>query len=200
LFEVSEILNMIKYILVIILFLNSGCAAFYGVKEIDYSKYDIQVNEFINQYSNIDLFNCRLDSNFYFKIRQLNYSRQVIKDLNQPLQVFYFYGDSLISYHVNCNAGGFPNLRWNKNGDFNFFPPINQKDVLDFTKEDRLNIANNIKCQSASVMKNGKDVTYRIYVFYTLTIKRQSKLLINQVLSNLKMCNEDYELYLINID
>ncbi len=50
--------------------------------------------------------------------------------LNQPAQYMLFDSSKkLISHTVNCNAGGFPNLKWNRGGNFDVFPPRSLKKV-----------------------------------------------------------------------
>lgn len=45
----------------------------------------------------------------------------------QPLQALYYDSTGkLVSYHVNCSVGGFPNLKWNKFGAFDEFPARSQ--------------------------------------------------------------------------
>lgn len=45
------------------------------------------------------------------------------KDLYQPLQVrAYNKNRQLTSFLVNCHAGGFPNLKWNRNGEWDTVP------------------------------------------------------------------------------
>ena len=42
----------------------------------------------------------------------------------QPVQILYFMGDTLVSYHVNCYAkGGMASLDWNTDNRFGQFPP-----------------------------------------------------------------------------
>lgn len=51
----------------------------------------------------------------------------VVKDHYQPLQASYYdKAGQLRVFHVNCYAGGFPNLNWQYQGRFNQFPPSPQ--------------------------------------------------------------------------
>lgn len=44
--------------------------------------------------------------------------------LGQPLQYLLFdRNGKLVSWHINCITGGWPNLKWNRNGNFDIFPP-----------------------------------------------------------------------------
>jgi hypothetical protein len=73
-----------------------------------------------------------LDSNYVEFIKKQDtskYSLQMNNNL-QPLQALYFdENEELISYHVNCYAGGFPNLEWNRNQVMDVFPPLQQAPV-----------------------------------------------------------------------
>ena len=43
----------------------------------------------------------------------------------QPMQALYFDpSGKLVSYHVNCDFGGFPDLKFNAGGNFNVFVPV----------------------------------------------------------------------------
>ena len=73
---------------------------------------------------------CYLMDSFYTKLDttdSLRWERQA-KLLNnhlQMLQAMYFdRAGRLVSFHLNCYAEGFPNLKWNKYGAFNSFPPF----------------------------------------------------------------------------
>jgi hypothetical protein len=49
------------------------------------------------------------------------------KNHYQPLQALYYDKQGqLVSFHINCNAGGFPNLQWNRDGILNTFLPKSQ--------------------------------------------------------------------------
>jgi hypothetical protein len=53
-----------------------------------------------------------------------------IKNHSQPLQaLFYHSNQQLQSFHINCFAGGFPDLKWNRAGNFDVFPPKQQAPV-----------------------------------------------------------------------
>ena len=72
---------------------------------------------------------CYLMDSFYTKLDTTDSLRweRLAKHLNnhlQMLQAMYFdRAGRLVSYHLNCYAEGFPNLKWNKYGAFNSFPP-----------------------------------------------------------------------------
>ncbi len=56
----------------------------------------------------------------------------MISKYQQPLQAMYFDEEGkLVSFHNNCYAGGFPLLRWNKDGQFDKFIPTTTIPVTD---------------------------------------------------------------------
>ena len=104
---------------------------------------------------------------------------QLIKPHLQPLQVLFFdKKGNLVAFHNNCYAGGFPNLRWNRYQSFDSVPAktvILPDTLLKFstligflTTTD----ANNPDIQGFD------NYDYRIAVFWTTFMGRQSKRLI----------------------
>jgi hypothetical protein len=56
--------------------------------------------------------------------------KEQIKNHYQPLQALYYNANGELSrFYVNCYAGGFPQLKWNRNGILNTFPPQHQAPV-----------------------------------------------------------------------
>ena len=64
--------------------------------------------------------------NFIFSLDSVRYQKESHNHF-QPLQALYYdQTGHLISFHINCNAGGFPNLKWNRFGAFDEFIPKQQ--------------------------------------------------------------------------
>lgn len=193
---------MPKHFIATILFITTfvSCKSIVGIKDIDYNTLDNDINVFTSAYSDPNVFYGKINGNFKDKINESAFSPQVKKNLLQPMQCFYFTYDSLISYHVNCNAGGIPNLKWNRNNNFNFFPPKNQKDTLLWGSTEKELLLNNIEF---STLVN-QDVFYKrdytIIVFYSLIFDKQSKRLIQYVRDNVTLTNQSYALILVNVD
>ena len=56
--------------------------------------------------------------------------KQEIKNHYQPLQALYYDNSGeLKSFQVNCYAGGFPNLKWDRNEIMTTFPPKQQAPI-----------------------------------------------------------------------
>lgn len=55
---------------------------------------------------------------------------RVLNDHLQPLQAIYYSAKNSFqfpdSWQINCYAGGFPNLNWNRDGRMEQFPPAQQ--------------------------------------------------------------------------
>ena len=61
------------------------------------------------------------------------------RDHTQLLQILYFnQNGDLISFFTNCYAGGFPNLRWNRNNLLNTFVPKSRAPIDTLVNFDRL--------------------------------------------------------------
>ena len=63
---------------------------------------------------------------FLFSLDTTTYQTE-IKNHYQPLQALYYSkkGD-LLSFQINCYAGGFPNLNWERDSIMQSFPPLEQ--------------------------------------------------------------------------
>lgn len=117
----------------------------------------------------------------------------------QPLQALYFDSTGkLISYHVNCSVGGFPNLKWNKFGVFNQFPPVNRTQldtILTFNKHFEYLIP---------LTKNANNIgnyDYLVIVHWNRFMGRQSKNLIRQVQENAHLTPErKIKIFYVNSD
>lgn len=85
------------------------------------SKYKIPENDaYVLDSSYID---------FIFLLDSTKYAKE-IQNHFQPLQALYYdQTGQLKSYHINCNAGGFPNLKWNRFGNFDAFIPKQQTPI-----------------------------------------------------------------------
>ena len=67
-----------------------------------------------------------LDASYrdYILTNDTSLHRQAMKNHLQPLQAIYYSPEGkMLSFQVNCYAGGYPNLKWERNGNMNTFPP-----------------------------------------------------------------------------
>lgn len=106
------------------------------------------------------------------------------KALSQPLQYMLFDSTGkLIVHTINCYAGGFPNLQWNRDGAFEQFPP---RPLVPF--ED-----NGIYFQQIQPHVSALDTStssakydYTCIVFWDRFMGRQSNRLIKYALKNIE--------------
>ncbi|MFM2155791.1 MAG: hypothetical protein RL516_540 [Bacteroidota bacterium] len=110
------------------------------------------------------------------------YSSEINNHL-QPLQALYFdENEKLISYHVNCYAGGFPNLEWNRNQVMDVFPPLQQAPV-----DSLVSLALIRDCIHSVVGDNVVDSTRynnTVIVFWSRFMGRQTERFIQTVQQN----------------
>jgi hypothetical protein len=170
-----------------------GCKALYGIKP------QTTLNE-----AEIKAFNESLScNNCIFLTADTSYTTVIRKILKtdsaqqyyhlQPLQALYFDSlNNLISFHVNCNAGGFPNLNWNRNNVFDIFPPATQTGITNGFTFDVL--------KDALKINNSPKNNLKVVVFWALLLEKQSKRLIKIVRDNLQTNNKNAQLILVNTD
>jgi hypothetical protein len=181
-----------------------GCSAIiqglYGIhdlKPLDDSK----ILRYSKKYGIPNEGNFKLDTAYLSLLNsfgQKKYFRE-IKNHYQPLQALYYDSSGyLISFQINCNAGGFPNLKWNRNGNFESFPPKLQ------TRPDSLIDLNTYLkylmpiSQASNSFK--KDSRYTILIHWNRFMGRQSKRLIRIVKRNSKMADKKLNIIFINND
>jgi hypothetical protein len=107
----------------------------------------------------------------------------------QPLQVLYFNDTGqLESFHINCYAGGFPNLNWERNEIMSNFPPA-QQTPLDsvLTLEQQLKFLRKLPLTKDSDMNQ---YDYIVVVYWNRFMGRQSKRLIHVVQNNSKLTKD----------
>ncbi len=141
----------------------------------------------------------RIDSKSYWsfleKVDTTNH--QQVKNHSQPLQALYFDANGqLFRYYVNCYAGGFPNLKWNRTGGLNQFPPLPQ------APEDSLLTINQlaafIRPTAQAQDFNHSDTT--IVVFWNRMMGRQSKRFIKLINKNAQLSKTTIQLLFVNTD
>lgn len=169
---------------------TSFLTALYGTKKIKtvdertiarYSKkYNIPIAE-----------NYELDIAYFsylFSLDTTTYQYQ-IKNHYQPLQALYYDNlGYLRSFHVNCYAGGFPNLKWDRNEIMTTFPPKQQAPI-----DSIVSLETQIK-HIKPIMETPKlsidGYEYIVIVYWNRFMGRQSKRLIHFVQENSKIQKE----------
>lgn len=129
-----------------------------------------------------------LDTGIYKnELRQMQ-STELRNNHSQPLQAIYFISTAYpVSYHINCYAGGFPNLKWNRNDKMNVFPPHQQAPVDSvLTLNDILKCIRPLNAQTKLPSKEGPIIV----VFWTQFIYRQTKRFLKVIQANAALSNQ----------
>jgi len=112
-----------------------------------------------------------------------------IKNHYQPLQALYYDNSGhLKSFQVNCYAGGFPNLKWDRNEIMTTFPPKEQAPV-----DSIVSVETQLKyliplSQTSKLSVDNYD--WIVIVYWNRFMGRQSKRLIHFVQDNSKLEKE----------
>ena len=109
--------------------------------------------------------------------------KQEIKNHYQPLQALYYDNSGeLKSFQVNCYAGGFPNLKWDRNEIMTTFPPKQQAPIDSIVPlETHLKY---LKPLSQTEKIRPVNYDYIVIVHWNRFMGRQSKRLIRFVQDN----------------
>lgn len=176
------------YLIVLILCCISltSCSAIilgmYGIKN-PHSLDEKEVARYSQKYKIPLADNYELDtsfSSFITSFDKIRYKAE-IKNHYQPLQALYFERSGQVqSFHVNCHAGGFPNLKWRElNGAF---PPAQQTPVDSLLLFDRqLACLRNL---SSSQKIAFEEYDYVVVIYWSCWMGRQSKRFIRSVQQN----------------
>ena len=139
-----------------------------------------------------------LDKDYKRQLLSLTNDTGLIKNHLQPLQASYYNKEGkLISFHINCNAPGFPNLNWNNKKVMEVFPPESQAPV-----DTLLNLQTHLKLlesNSNKQIETEKDFDYFIIVNWAGFLERQSIRLINAVNKNIKLNYENKKIRIIYV-
>lgn len=107
-----------------------GCGKLMGLKKLK-PQTEEAISQLAKRYQ-IPPADCYvLDSSYHRLISEVYAGMPTAaKDNLQPLQVIYYSKENSfqypVSWHINCYAGGFPNLKWNRDGRMEQFPPEQQ--------------------------------------------------------------------------
>ncbi|KAA9340313.1 hypothetical protein [Adhaeribacter soli] len=197
---------MFRLVPVLIILFCSSCSflagSIYGIK----SPKKLNQTEIASQAKkyNIPLENSfELDTAYFFEhLKSFDQKRyfQQINNHSQALQSLFFDKDGRLQvFYINCYAGGFPNLAWNKEGQFNSFPPKPQApldSLLDLQTLSRYLIP-----LPTTKPQNKISADYTIVVFWNRMMNRQTKHLIQLVQENAgKAKDQHVQLLYVNTD
>ena len=185
-------------------FICSGCnytlTKIYGIKQIKLLnekaivksawKYNIPLS---------DLYT--VDTTFlrYLQTRDTSKNKYLSKNHLQPLQALYYTRNGIfVSYQINCYAGGFPNLDWNRNSTFEVFPPKQQCPVDSLISlQAQLKL---IKPLSQTLAINAGKFDTIVMVYWSSFMGRQSRRFIRIIQKNVKLTSDKVKVLYINTD
>lgn len=166
---------------------TSVLTGLYGVKEIKL------VNEKIIA-KNAKKFNIQTVDNFELDAAYLTYLVSLdtskyklqIKNHLQPLQALYYDNTGCLkSFQVNCYAGGFPNLKWERDDIMTTFPPKQQAPIDSLVSlQTQLKFLKPLSNSSKFSIEN---YDYIVIVFWNRFMGRQSKRFVRFVQENTKL-------------
>jgi thiol-disulfide isomerase/thioredoxin len=143
-----------------------------------------------------------LDTNYiwYFKTVDTTRLKENIKNHLQPMQALYYKNTGYLqSFHVNCWASGFPNLRWDRDSILATFPPLEQAPIDSILPLDSL--LKYMKPLSQTQKFAVSDYDYIVVIFWNRWIGKQSKRLIHFIQENCKLAkNEKVKIIYVNND
>jgi hypothetical protein len=115
--------------------------------------------------------------------------KQQIKNHYQPLQALYFdKKGQLISFQINCNAGGSPNLAWDRDSILTTFPPKQQTaidSILSLEKELKF-----LHPLTKTSKFNAADYDYVVVIYWNRFMDRQSKRFIKFMQDNSQLAKD----------
>ncbi len=174
-----------------------SCSAVMGVTDIkQYSSEDMKY--FLQKNKINDSVIYFIDKDYKKELLKISSDTALIKNHLQPLRASYYDKEGkLISFHLNCNAPGFPNLNWNYKNVMEVFPPISQTPVDNgWNLQKELDM---IKSNNSSKIYVEEGFDYYIIVAWAGFLKKQSMGLINTVKENLKLNMEEKKVKIIYV-
>lgn len=143
-----------------------------------------------------------LDTNYYQYFRQMDSATcyESAKNHTQPLQALYYNrAGELISFQINCYAGGRINLQWDRDNAFQEFPP-KQQAPLDTMVSLNTMLAYMIPMENTKAAAP-KNYDYTVVVHWNRFLGKQSKRLIQYVQDNAELAgNKSVQVLYVNND
>jgi hypothetical protein len=180
----------LSFVFIYLLVTTSCTPIFYGITGIRNPKVlsDQEVTKVATKWGIPNDASFVLDTGLYKRVLRKAITDESRNNHAQPLQALYFIGTNYpSSYQINCYAGGFPNLNWNRNGNMNVFPPHPQAPIDSLlTFEDIVKCIRPIGSNTQPI--NGQRPV--IVVFWTKFMHRQSKRFLKVVKENAALSNQ----------
>ena len=132
--------------------------------------------------------NFELDTAYYSFLHSFDTSlfKEQVKNHYQPLQALYFdKSKQLISFQINCYAGGAPNLTWDRDSILSIFPPRQQASLDNLlTLDTQMKYLKPLSKTAALTIDN---YDYLVIIYWNRFMDRQSRRLINFIQQNSKL-------------
>lgn len=138
-------------------------------------------------------------------IQQKKNIKAQIKNHIQPLQALYFNkAGELVSFQINCYAGGFPNLKWDRNEIFKSFPPKLQAPLDSLVTPTSLSSLLIPLSKTSKLNSNDTELViydYVVYVFWSKFMGRQNKHFIRFIQENHRLyAKSNVKFLYVNMD
>ncbi len=166
---------------------SSVFTSLYGIKKIKPID-ETTILKYANKYKIpvADIY--EIDSTYFsylFSLDTIKFKSQ-IKNHYQPLQALYYNKTGqLLSFQVNCYAGGFPSLKWNRNETLTTFPPKQQAPIDSIVQlGTQMNYLNPLSKTEKFSMES---YDYIVIIYWNRFMGRQSKRLIRFIKDNCKL-------------
>lgn len=184
-------LTILTFITLTLVFGLTGCSSIftglYGIKKIKTVE-EKTIVRYAKKYDVPSGDSYELDTSYFSYLHSLDTTKykSQIKNHSQPLQALYYDKSGYLkSFQVNCYAGGFPNLKWNRNEIMATFPPKQQASVDSIVPLETQMKYLNPPSQTAKLSIDNYD--YIVIVYWNRFMGRQSKRLIRSVQDNSKL-------------
>lgn len=194
LYLINTNLSILTRLTLTIVFGLTGCTSIYtglsGIKKIK-TVDQKTIAYYAKKYNIPTADSYLLDTAFFSYLISLDTSKfkSQIKNHSQPLQALYYDNSGhLTSFQVNCYAGGFPNLKWDRNEVMKTFPPKQQAPLDSVLSLDTQIKYLNLLSQTSKPSVDYYD--YIVIVYWNRFMGRQSKRLIHFVQENSKLEKE----------
>lgn len=173
-----------------------------GIKEANKLS-DIEIEKASKSFKIDQSVNYRLDTTYLSYILSLDTTlfKAQRKNHIQPLQALYFNSEGrLVKFYINCYAGGFPNIKWNRNGNLETFLPKDQAPIdtiLNLKKQ--LSFLRPVCLSTNQIVTENQD--FYIFVYWNKCTKRHSRRLIKSIKQNIaKSTTAKVKLIYVNYD
>ena len=138
-------------------------------------------------------------NSFLFSLNTLRYKAQ-IKNHYQPLQALYYDRvGQMQSFQINCYAGGFPNLLWDRDHILTTFPPLQQAPIDSILPLNTVLKYLRPLTQTSTFIMTEYD--YVVVIFWNRFMSKQSERFIHFIQDNSKLAkNKKVKILYVNDD